>query len=233
VAHGLEPPDRLAELFAMRGVIDGQRHRPFRSSHDLERERDPPQKCTALASDPGAGVVDGDRGTRQVDVDLVQREPAGKVDWSDHDRVGFGDRGALTGPINEEHAVHDAAHGHEHRATASRCSRHRGDDHPGLQADGLEVRLGEESAEGRRARQFTTLGPEDREGRCPEVGLIEVRQQVPPAERVECADTAARAHRPCGDGQVLVSGDVKGCHRHGRRRICLAIVSSCICCEPP
>ena len=95
----------------------------------------------------------------------------------------------------------------------------------------IEQRIGEQPAEGRGAREDAALGPEEREGRGPCFGVDEVGEHVAPAELVETGVSAIGGKGAGGGRQELVVGGIGD--RHGSRRICLAMVSSCICWDPP
>ena len=134
-------------------------------------------------------------------------------------------------------AVIELAHEHVHGAATRGPASGSRDNGARRNGGPVEERLGEQSPERRRAGQLVALGAEQSKDRSPGIRVVEMREEVPVAELIERVGTAARAERLDGDGEVLLRssdlGDAAGRGVQGSLRICLAIVSSCICCDPP
>ena len=97
-----------------------------------------------------------------------------------------------------------------------------------------DERRGDQCAERAGVGELEPVRAEQRGDRDARLRIVERVQQVPPAERREDVGTVRACERLARRGQELVVQRAGGLgRRHGSSSSCLAIVSSCICCEPP
>ena len=90
--------------------------------------------------------------------------------------------------------------------------------------------MGEQATERRGAAELAPVRAKHRERRGARLAIAELFEQLPHAESVERTDPGIAAERFARAREERLFGFAAA---HGSRSSCLAIVSSCICCEPP
>ena len=218
------------------GVLDGERNGRLGGTEDLRHDRQPSDEQAPGARFGDVALGEEGPGLLPVDVDLRQSQSA----WhcgrpSRKDGVGRHDRCADPGAVDDQMPVAEVADDHLHDPSTCGLAADAGDDAVRREFAVPEIRLRHQAAERPRGGQGPALRPEQRERGRAAVEIVEMLEEVPVAECLErgVAAIGRQCLGSCRD--VLAHRRCLGAarHRHGNRRICLAIVSSCICCEPP
>ena len=235
VAHGLEAADRPTELLASACVPHREIQGALGGSDDLQGNRDPAQKLTSTPrrGPLGLGFESNRLDATVVECDLVKR-------LTSRDANGF-----EAGVLQREEPRADARSVDDH-AVEGRSPDEYPDASPmpGVSMERHRSRIGldigspcsgdvrsrHEEAQGGRTAKLSPLGAEYGQNAEPRLEIIEVFQQIPPTEGRERRD--APVQRDCV-ARTLDEGFIQRARQDGSSNNCLAIVSSCICSEPP
>ena len=174
-------------------------------------------------------VIDSDDGSNCTSCNV--NRPASSIGRS-VTSCGFDECSAPAGLIDQQPALARIADEDMDISPAHRPADDRRDDRSGGRVGPREVWLGDQAPERGGVGEFVALSAEHGEHRAARLGVAQVVEQVPPAELDQRDLSAGGAHCLAADcEEVLLDRGVD--NGHGNRRICLAIVSSCICCDPP
>ena len=234
VPDRLEGPDGLAELLAVAGVVDGQVDGALGGAEHLRRGGHPAEEEAPLAG-LGRGVARATTNgcaarstctscTRDRPGTSTGRSSTASTSTTATPRPGWSNRRwrPSTSPTR--------THTGPRRAVATRDGGH---DRARRDGGALDERLGDDAAERgaiRRARGPAPGSAANTADRASSSSRWARRSHHPSASSARGPGGARAWPGPTVVEERVVPVGVVG---HGSRRICLAIVSSCICCEPP